>query len=117
MTLRNRLIRLAHDNPELRADLTPLLKTAAGWQREVHIYPRKGIVVFISVCPPGGMPMATWDAETNTLQKFLAANQTRVRPFGGTEPTTKQVGVFVFLHATLNDDREWLDEWGRVVYH
>lgn len=35
MSLRNDLIKLAHENPELRADLLPLLKTAAdqviGW--------------------------------------------------------------------------------------
>ena len=35
-TLRRQLIRLAHSNPELRAELLPLLKTA-GWATKTHI--------------------------------------------------------------------------------
>ena len=56
--IRTQMIRLAYENPELRADLLPLLKTAASWQ--------------LKSFSGGGMTVAQKDGPEEDARKYLA---------------------------------------------
>jgi len=105
--IRSQMIRLAYENPELRADLLPLLKEAGGWSRNSHIRSRASNGKWIEIT----LQSRTWDnldlkkvvSEWKAMQAAIKGKHAKAKVIQELGADDNEIVIFASWEHPLDD--------------